>query len=395
MTDRQFLLLVLGLLYLSECLFWVRRGSVVFRRWLTGLRGGGMVHPSPGLGAKRTGLVWLHPLPPFGWAFVANVWPVSMSPEAAYSFVPTVINGNERPEHLGQYLPWEDIWKIARDGEVVWVNDKPFVRCNGEALARQVEAALREIKGAPAAGRERVIARWAGRATSVKRIARELRKYALFAGTFSPLRTQAALLFAVIFGWVPAAITIMEVRPTLLPSLAALAGLLALQGATFFAAHRRLYPEAAGARWRYTLTMILTPTASIRACYLLGHDLLAGYHPLAAALVLCAGREREEAARRVLLDYAHPMEPRYLHGEEVERAVVDDHHARLAAALAQAVETVGLSVGGLTKPPALQDPKSVAYCPRCDGEFIVAEGPCSACGGIALERVEEREGAGV
>jgi hypothetical protein len=137
--------------------------------------------------------------------------------------------------------------------------------------------------------------------------------------------------------------------------------------------------------------MILTPTASIRACDMLGRDLLAGYHPLAMALVLCSGEDRAGTVRRILLDHAHPVRPRYLHEDALERAAADDYHDRLEAALAAAVEKAGLSVAALTAPPTLHDLKAVAYCPRCDGEFIIAEGVCTTCGGLALRPVRPAE----
>jgi hypothetical protein len=393
MTDRQFLLLAICLLYLSECLYWARRGSVVFRRWAVGRRPGAVVaHPSPGLGTRRTGMVWVHPLPPFGAAFLSHVWPVSMTAAGVHAFVPTVINGNERPEQEGGYVPWDDIWKIARDGEVVWVNDRVFVRCNGEALGEAVERAMKGVWETPAAGRGRVVARLARRMTDAGRVRRELRRYALFAGPLGALRWQAHLLFAVVFGLLPSTVAVLPMRPFLPAGLVLLAGLLAIQVATFFYAHRRLRPRARGERWRSLLTMVFTPTASIRACDMVGKELLAAYHPLALAAVLCRGEERRRFARRVLLDYLHPMEPRHWSADADERAVTDGWHEMVLARLKALVRGAGMHAGELTAPPVMRDGSAKTYCPRCDGEYLVAEGTCSYCGGVVLKPAGEAIG---
>ncbi len=342
MTDFQFLLLVLGLLYLSECLFRVRRGSVVVSSWFSRRAGAAIANPSPGMGSRRTGLVFLNPLPPLGMAFVCHAWPVSMTRDAAYSFVTTTINGYDRADHTCVHILWDDMWKIERKGDQILVNEKAFARCNGERLAELMVAVMRRVKAAPRDRRDALIARALARAASSGRIRREMRRFALVAGGPSPLRWQAHLLMLVIFGLLPAAIGLPFVRPYLLPSLALLALLLVVQGATFFSLHKRLYPGFVDERWRATLTMVLTPTASIRACDSLSQHFLAAYQPLAVALVLGRGRRLEEFVRRQLLDVRHPMPSVYPSENSEERTTAEAFGHRLAAVLDRAVSAAGL-----------------------------------------------------
>ena len=84
--------------------------------------------------------------------------------------------------------------------------------------------------------------------TDAGRVRRELRRYALFAGPLGALRWQAHLLFAVVFGLLPSTVAVLPMRPFLPAGLVLLAGLLAIQVATFFYAHRRLRPRARAAR---------------------------------------------------------------------------------------------------------------------------------------------------
>ena len=60
MGELESLLLVLALIYLSECLVWVRRGALAFGTW----RGKhfGILHPGAILANQRGGLLLANPL---------------------------------------------------------------------------------------------------------------------------------------------------------------------------------------------------------------------------------------------------------------------------------------------------------------------------------------------
>src|SRR5947199_254181 len=67
MGELESLLLVLALIYLSECLVWVRRGALAIRNWRG--RNSRIVDPGALLGNQRGGFLLANPLPPLGNAF--------------------------------------------------------------------------------------------------------------------------------------------------------------------------------------------------------------------------------------------------------------------------------------------------------------------------------------
>ena len=83
-SDGQTLLLILVLLYLTECLTWVKKQSVVFvslpgRRWH-------LAAPISWLGNANGAMLILNPLTPPGRVFLSNLLPISISPSGVCAF---------------------------------------------------------------------------------------------------------------------------------------------------------------------------------------------------------------------------------------------------------------------------------------------------------------------
>jgi hypothetical protein len=379
MSDFELLLVVLAGLYLSESLMWVRRGTVVLRA-LAGRRFR-VAHPSAGLGSRGGGVLVLNPLPPLGTAFVCHQWPVSVTPEAVCAFVPNVINGHDRPTHVGRQVLFAEMERITCDGRALAINGEVFARLNSERLAEEFAAFLEKLRGLGQGERgaaiDAALASW----MSVRQVRRRVRRYRRESGV---LRVYSHGMLLVLFGPIPACIGLMQFRPWLGVTLGLLVALLAGTAATFFAAHRRLYPGMKGERWKLTVTMFLAPTHAIRANDALSRELLAGSHPVAAALELCGAAERRAFLRQVLLDMEHPMSPRYPSEDAGVRATIDGFQARLKEAVRGAIAASGEDVAALTGAPAAEEASSVAYCPRCDAQFVRADAVCGQCNDMAL-----------
>ena len=126
--------------------------------------------------------------------------------------------------------------------------------------------------------------------------------------------------------------------------------------------------------------MILCPPVSIRAADILTRDLLAEYSPIVLASVL-PGSGEKQFVRSVILDLQHPLK------HEVSEA--DAEKTILWTASEQL--KVCLKNGRFVKPeellaPTQREENSIAYCPRCRCQFVVADGECSDCPGVELEK---------
>src|SRR5207302_9775862 len=120
MGELQRLLLVIALIYLSECMVWVRRGAFAFGTWW--VRNFHLRHPSALLGNQRGGLLLANPLPPLGTVFVSQLIPLSLSPEGVFAYTSACLNPAGRPWQTAKYVRFEDILEVAVEGRKMLVN---------------------------------------------------------------------------------------------------------------------------------------------------------------------------------------------------------------------------------------------------------------------------------
>ena len=379
MTDLQFLILALLAIYLSECFFWVPRGSVVLRCLFGRFA---ILHPSPLIGSYRAGIVLLNPLPPLGQAFPCHQWPLSLTPQGVYSFVPQVPHQHDRPEHLALYLPFADILSVSRDAATLNLNHRPFAHLPDESSAARFAGLIEQLRVLPPEQRSGAIDAALADSLRLRAIRQRL---LLFRQLSGPLKIYSHCVLLLLFFALPAAIGSHLVRPYLLPILTLLLLALLTTVHSFYYAHKQLYPDTRGTRLRATLTMVFTPTAAIRASDVLSRELLSAFQPLAVAWVLCSPELFRPFVRHLLLDLEHPMQPVCPPtANDVQRQAVSAFHQRLHTALRDFLTRQQQDPTELTRPLAPEDPSCLTYCPRCEGQFLLPAGVCENCGGLTL-----------
>ena len=122
MGELESLLLVLALIYLSECLVWVRRGALAFGSW----RGNrfGLRPPGTWMGNQRGGLLLSNPFPPLGTVFIVPNLPLSLAPAALFAYSSVCLDPAGRPWQTARHLSFDDVRNVAVDGIVSWLNPK-------------------------------------------------------------------------------------------------------------------------------------------------------------------------------------------------------------------------------------------------------------------------------
>lgn len=379
MGDLESLILLLCALYLSECCLIVRRGFVALRLHLPGR--GGVAHPT-WVGNQLGGLVFNNPLPPLGATFVCGQWPISLSEDAAYAYVAQVINPGLRPDRPNPRLVrFNEIHTIAHDTGTIYVNDLPFIDLGDPNAAAHYAALLTRLWRLPREKRSAGIDAALIESTRTHSIKRRLQQFRLRARW---LRVWCHLVFVALLVYLPATIWAPRLRHYWLEFLLVLLFCLINVWMSFYGAHKRLYPEDSVRRWKALTTMLLMPTAAVRACDALGRSLLARYHALAAAAVLCDRAAFADFARRTLLDLEHPLAPACPSEDPEHREIEQSFRRRLRKQLADVATAAGFQPAALTAPPQCDDPACVAFCPRCDTLYVVPGGVCTDCGGIPL-----------
>jgi hypothetical protein len=380
MSELASLFLLLAVLYLTECLVWLRRDSLAFvvPFW----KAGGPVHGDRAPGTLHGGLALLNPLPPLGSAHLAQAWPFSVSPQGVYAYAALSVNLQRSPYQPESYVPFDQVRDVARLDQEVRINGAPFVRAGSRPAAAYFVGLLRRLAELPLDRRAAAIEDELARSLDAAK-ASERRE--AFRDRSLELIILCNMLFAFLFVLVPVIIEVKGLLQTWGEILSILALLVAGQAIFHVRALRALYPE----EWKGGLPalaiMILFPPAAIRSADAVARGLFASFHPMAIAKILCRPPRFEAFARQVLRDSRSPALPVCPAAAGPAAEVERWYRTRLAAMLHEFARRCGLDPDALLAPPPPADSQCRAFCPRCGAQFRTPAGECQDCGGIPLQ----------
>lgn len=379
MSDLHVLLLVLAVIYLWDCLVWVRRGSIAFSSW-RGTRWH-LRFPAALAGNTRGGLVPVPPLPPLGTVFVTAPPPVSVSTEGVLGFVSASLDPSGRPPQSGRWMPWDKLERLEARGHRVFANHTELCLTGGEASATALVARLIRIREANAKGRDRQLDEWT---TSLLDAEAAQSRHREYTAASRQLRWCCNAYFLLLFVVVPAAL--LRLGPS--RSWPYLVGLVLLQGALtarfFYRAHRLLHPAAPDERFTQTIVVLLSPPSGVRALDALSRTVLQDFHPLAVAKALGETEALRSLASRTLRELRFPALPAVTSVDPAVVSAEQDWRHLLDRSITRALRRWGLDPDQILAPPRQQDPACRSWCPRCEQQFTMESGRCQSCGGIHL-----------
>jgi hypothetical protein len=379
MTDGQALLLVLVLLYLSECLIWVKKQSVAFV--LSTGRRGRIALPKSWLGNANGGMLLLSPLPPPGRVFLSHLLPISISPAGVCAFnSQTLPWGARASTQSGRFVSFEEIAASTTDGVYVLVNGEKFAKCATSTQAKALANVIVTAKAAKSSRREAIIRSWIAKqfaASEAKHTWRETEEI------IGPVRDLCSISLLFLFVVAPVLVSVFGLQRLIIPVAAVMVALAVLIAIVFYRAHRALYAAEGQERFENVVKMILCPPVSLRAADLLTRNLLSQYSPIVLAGIFGGSGERsasdeEQFVRAFVLDLQHPLRHEVSDQDALE-TISWMSAAQLKASL-EHFERGGYSLPG----PTEREGESISYCPRCGCQFVIASGDCPDCPGVAL-----------
>jgi hypothetical protein len=379
MTDLDLLFLVLGIIYILECAWWTKRGSIAFRTWL-GLRWQD-VYPGRLLGNQRGGLLFSHPLPPLGTLLTGNPLPLSVSAEAVLSYIPPSLDPATRAQQPANLFLFDQIKTIDAKGKKVRINGQLLLGASSAPFAAYLVETLKAIKETPSAKRAGQIEKLVEAAFDTKTIKARL---AQFRDETAQLRFTANALFFYLFLAVPAVIWRIGLTGTWIWLLVGLLLLTSSIAFFFHRAHKLLFPSAEDERFTNFLIVLLSPASAIRARDLIARPLLERFHPLAIARVLCLDTTFGRMAEGFLRELRYPALPLCPRPEPAAQAA--ERYARDLSrkALEGFLRRNSLDPDKLLSVPQPSDETCRSFCPRCQTQFTAARGTCQDCGGVEL-----------
>ena len=378
MTERQSLLAVFALVYLSECLVWVRRGGVVFRR---GFGRWAVRVESEGVRNDRGDLHWTWPLPPFGQVAVAHGLPITIGPQGVLNSTAEAFHPAGRPLGSPSFLRWEEIRSVETSAKLLKLNDFVFWKGDTAQESLRLGRAVQALRKCEPDQREARIQETVAAAFDLPRIRARIAAADI---ATRPVRILSGILAALLFGIAPAAIAKFGWFPPLyflVPAMFALTGTIAWKAVQ---AHRGLYPEATEERFRMAFMMVLSPAAAIRAVDPLQRPLLEEFHPVAVAAVLLEAPAFAAFAAPAWRDLRSPRLPECPVEGEAARQNERWFREQVLEAFRTTIKSAGLDSDAWEKAPESTDPSHSQYCARCLSQFTQTASVCRECGGRAL-----------
>lgn len=373
------LLLILVLLYLSECVIWVKRESVAFvSAWGSRWR---LAVPPSWMGNANGGLLFLNPLPPAGRVFLSHLSPVSISPSGICAFnLQTLPSEARSPYQSGEFLPFSKIKDSGSDGAYLIINKEKFTKCVTAKQARALATLVGAMAKASASKREKMAQAWVGKQFAADEAAAFLQESEKL---IKPIKQMGVILFLFLFALTPSLAFTYGSAPLIIPVAIVMVALAVEIAIMFHRTHKKLYPAESSERLESLVKMILCPPVSIRAADILTRNLLAEYSPIVLASVL-PGSGESKFVRGVILDLKHPLKHEVV-DETAEETISWTANEQLRVCLDQ------VKKGRYLKPeellaPAQREENSVSYCPRCRYQFVVSEGECPDCPGVELAK---------
>ena len=375
--EGETLLLILILLYLSECLIWVKRESVAFvsawgRRWRLAV-------PPSWLGNASGGILFLNPWPPSGRVFLSHLSPISISPSGICAFnLQTLPSEAGSPYQSGQFWAFNKIKDAGADGAYLIINNEKFTKCATSKQARALAKLIGPIAKASGSKRESMARTWVVKQFATDEAAALLKESEQL---IKPVQQMGVILFLFLFVFTPSVAFAFGLSSLIIPVAVVMVVLAVEIAILFHRAHKKLYPAESSERLESLVKMILCPPVSIRAADILTRNLLAEYSPIVLASVL-PGSGEQQFVRGVILDLKHPLRHE-ISEAEAEQAIAWTANEQLNVCLEQ------VKKGRYLKPeellaPTQREENSISYCPRCRCQFVVSEGECPDCPGVEL-----------
>lgn len=375
MSDAGTLLLVLVLLYLSDCLVLVNRHAVMvqslFRRY--------RIRTSRGaLGNARGALMWLNPLPPFGTIFLARPWPITMSPEAIAAYSGQTISPLGRPPQSGQSIRFTDIREATANGRDLCINASIFVNCDSEHIATHLSELIQSLRPLQPDDREKALQKAWSATLDTAALAERI---AQFRRSIRVIRPLCTVLWTFLFILAPVLITSIGSLLLLLP-LIGIAILLHIPIVLLYRrAHKRLLPDHQTDRSEHTIKMTPCPPMSIRAVDALSRHVADTAHPLALSALLVDQAEFRTFATALIRDLSYPIHP--LPDNPLTQETDRWFRTKQLQWMTPFLSDRGITMAQALAAPA-GSPGALTYCPRCTSVFSLSTGNCPDCSGVTL-----------
>ncbi len=382
MTLGQKLYVILWLIYLSDCIWWIPHSG-----WF--LQGGKIgklkARFAGSLGNLQGGFVFLHLVPGWAMSFELREWPFSVSPKGWAVWVPQMFRPGGRADQNEGFQNFEDSESELRvHGACLNFSGGGCADARGKEIADKDAEWLRELKALPLAEREKEISTvWKNQVDGEAIHARVTE--VIHASRW--LRFMGQMQWVAMFGVTPLWCARWGLDMGILRSMGLILGLALVNTVMFLFVHRKLYPRSKGERWKSACIMLVSFPMSARGADLLTRKALLGFQAPAVVAHLCPpSLENRRLMQHWMRDVRYPL--RMDLDEGPAREVAENYIAWRQDVWGKWWEKLSDSTWREEELPVVDADRKI--CPRCLEDFNAEISECPDCPGVTLPTKEER-----
>lgn len=371
MSDWAILISVAAALYVVECLVWVPTGtSVCFKHPVSGKWRAAKGARLPG--NERGGFTLCDPFSVSGTVVVCADWDICIAPEG----VSNILQGAYGDEAL--FYHFDDIKSVRAELDEVRINDQRFLRASSPAAALNVVTRVERVWRQPREQRAAEIDALIAQGLDAQAITE---KWARFQERTRALTFWCSILLAFIYVAAPVILFAVGPYPSWLYLLAALIAIAATIAVRYLRVHQHLYPSSRFDRWVHVASMVLFPVAALKCVDKLSRDVFSAYSPVVVVAVMCGPNIAAPFIREYLADVQRASSASAEESANASQACAIGFNARVAAAVESVLEPLGV----VLMPPSPESASAMAYCPRCEAQFMtMRDGRCADCPDVEL-----------
>ena len=377
LTDGQLLLLILWLVYITDCFVWYNRHTVVFVTWWG--RKWKALTASPRFGLASGGISFLNPFPPLGRIIITQALPLSFSPDHVVAFNSKSFGSTERPVQNRMVLAMDEISEIEVRENNLLLNGIPFCKFRNHLLARQLADFMNRLHNSPPSCRATLIdGFWQQRFDAPAALA----EFQLFRETVSGLQWLCILLFSFLYLLLPLIALYSGVVLMIIPAGIVMFVMAIPLTYEYFVAHRLIFPELRSDRIIHSLKMALCPPVAIRSIDLLTEQSLYKYDILSIAHLFLSKAGCDDFCASYVRDLLHPIA---IDSENpLIRQTCQWQNETIVRLASLVLPSVASAIPRSLAFPPRQSSDCLSFCPRCLIQLATQNGTCPECSGVPL-----------
>jgi hypothetical protein len=367
LSDTELILLIIGVIYLSECLLWLPDQAVAFSAAFGRLK--------PAWRPEFLQRVDSHAeiLSPFPWSrsVIAADWPVAVSPDGL-----CILSGSK----AGTFLAFDQLKPVEADQRTLRLNGIA-TKCAASDGAAHVAKLLQELRSLPAAQRSVVLSVAVQSSFSLAGVSSRLEEVERVT---SSLRIVSLFLFLWVFVHGSVLYYTVEPHPGMLTRYLTPLGILWLAGIVLFAfAQRRLLTNSSTEQVSRIATMCFSPAGVMRASSAITREAFSAFNPAAVAAVIMQSSSFRITVCERIRHLQHPSESDFPEATDEFKMARDWFRNQHLTALVRMLAELNIAPEDLLKAP-IRDNDARTWCPRCLNQYTLESGTCHDCIDISL-----------